>query len=119
MKSITLSLLLFVGIFSGAFASTQPAAFTSIVANANITCKAGFLTADAKANTLEVVESTPSEGNFKAVGFKRSKALQSCTIRIEGETADGKTYSGTVTVSDVSWVNCQAMKLSAWWDRNF
>lgn len=37
--------------------------------------------------------------------------IRDCTIKVKGTTPDGKEYDLEITISDVSWLKCQAIKL--------
>lgn len=43
--------------------------------------------------------------------FEKAKDIKDCTINVKGVTADGKEYDLEITISDVSWIKCQAIKL--------
>jgi hypothetical protein len=50
---------------------------------------------------------------------EKSEVLKECTVRLNMTLENGTKIEGTVTFSDVSWLECATMQLGAWWDRNF
>jgi len=53
------------------------------------------------------IKNTESEFNLS----EDSTEFRDCTIHVEGTTDDGKEYNLDITITDVSWIKCQAIKL--------